>query len=318
MGSLTGQEYTHVVIGIVHNNNHEVLVSRRKKNTHLPGMLEFPGGKTEDNELAFDTLKREFKEELGIHVLRAAPLIQIPFHYTDRCLLLDVFNIQEYSGKVSANEGQELFWQSIESLSDIGFPAANFGIIRALRFPKHFPITPDCLEEKSFLNHFENVISRNDSKIIQLRAHALSNSAYSKLAMQCFDLCNQYKTKLVLNRELECIENLNFSGLHLTSKNLLKLEKRPLGANHIIGASCHDVKEVEKANTLKLDYIYIGPVLDKAENRKAKTLGWDGFARLSRMSTVPAYAIGGMDPSKLDKCFLSGGQGIAAIRAFWK
>ena len=168
------------------------------------------------------------------------------------------------------------------------------------------------------MNHFENVISRNDSKIIQLRAHAISNSAYSKLAKQCFDLCNQYKTKLILNRELEYIENLNYSGVHLTSINLLKFEKRPLGSNHIFGASCHDAKEVEKANTLKLDYIFIGPVLDKAENRKAKTLGWDGFARLSRMSSIPAYAIGGMDLGMLEMSIHSGGQGIAAIRAFWE
>ena len=45
MDSLYEQEYTHVVIGVLKNNDHEVLVGRRKKNTHLADMLEFPGGK---------------------------------------------------------------------------------------------------------------------------------------------------------------------------------------------------------------------------------------------------------------------------------
>lgn len=318
MGSLSKQEYTHVVIGVIQNDNDEVLVSRRTANTHLPNLLEFPGGKIEGDELPIDALKREFTEELGIQVLEAKPLIQIPFTYSDRAVLLDVFCIQNYAGEIIANEGQELFWQSIDFLNDADFPAANVGIIRALKLPRLFPVTPDYLDNHSFLDVFEKVINRKDIQMIQLRSHSISNSKYSELAKKCADLCKLYDIKLVLNRNLACIENQDYSGIHLTSRKLLALNERPLGTDYIVGASCHDVIEVEKANALKLDYIFIGPLLEKHQQNDARILQWNGFAKLSSMSLIPAYAIGGVQPDALDTCSRLGGQGIAAIRAFWK
>ena len=317
MDSFSRQEYTHVVIGIIQNNHFEVLVSRRKANTHLQGLLEFPGGKVEHRELPVDALKRELIEELGVQVLQTAPLIQIPYHYSDRSVLLDVFCIQEYTGEILANEGQELFWQSIESLSEADFPAANFGIIQALKLPKIFPVTPDYSYEKNFLRRFEEVISRSNSQVIQLRSHALSNSEYIELAKKCARLCRQYEVKLILNRDFACIESLDYSGIHLTSSHLLELNERPLGPDYIVGASCHNAIEVEKANALKLDYIFIGPVLEKFQYDNAKVLAWHGFAKLTSMSFIPVYAIGGVKQEELDVCYQSGGQGIAAIRAFW-
>ena len=318
MGFFPSQEYTHVVVGIIQNDHHEVLVSRRPVNTHLQGLLEFPGGKTEINELPIDALKRELSEELGIQVLQALPLIQIPFIYSDRNVMLEVFCIQEYTGEIIANEGQDLSWRPVESLMDTDFPAANYGIIRALKFPKVFPITPDCMNENKFLKRFEKVISRSDIKIIQFRSHKLSNLKYIELTKECIDLCELYKVKLILNRELACIKKLDFSGIHLTSKNLLELNERPLGSECIVGASCHNAVEVEKANALKLDYILIGPVLEKVQHTEAKILQWDGFTNLSSMSLIPVYAIGGMQLKYLDACARSGGQGIAAIRALWE
>ena len=40
----------HVVVAIIKNSKQEVLVSRRKSDAHLGGLLEFPGGKVEKNE----------------------------------------------------------------------------------------------------------------------------------------------------------------------------------------------------------------------------------------------------------------------------
>ena len=107
MRSLEKQKYMHVVIGIIQNSNKEVLVSRRKPDAHLGGLLEFPGGKLEKNESPIDALRREIKEELNIHVTHATPLIQIPYSYADRNIILDAYLVDEYSGNVSGHEGQE-------------------------------------------------------------------------------------------------------------------------------------------------------------------------------------------------------------------
>lgn len=57
------------VYGLVMNNKAEILLfSERRNGFH---MLKFPGGGVEYGEGIIDALKREFKEELDVEVLRA-------------------------------------------------------------------------------------------------------------------------------------------------------------------------------------------------------------------------------------------------------
>jgi len=61
-------EIIHVVIGIIKNSKNEILVSKRKSDKHLCGLLEFPGGKVKSGESIVDALKREMSEELNIQL----------------------------------------------------------------------------------------------------------------------------------------------------------------------------------------------------------------------------------------------------------
>ena len=46
-------------------------------------------------------------------------------------------------------------------------------------------------------------------------------------------------------------------------------------------------------------------------------LGWSGFESLREQVSLPLYAIGGLGPDDFATARHHGGQGIAAIRAFW-
>ena len=318
METSSEQEIVHVVIAILQNNKQEVLVSRRKTDVHLGGLLEFPGGKVEKNESPESALRREIKEELNVDIINAVPLIQIPYHYSDRKIILDAFLVDDYSGTVSGHEGQVVFWQKREALNESEYPAANYGVIRALQLPKTFPVTPNFSDDSDvFLANFERVVSNEATHIIQLRSHDLPISDYISLAKQCADLCEKHSVKLVLNRDIKALDGLQASGLHLTSDSLLNTDVRPLSHQYLVGASCHNIKEVERANSLRLDYIFVGPVIEKNHSVNGVRLGWDGFIALSRRSEVPVYAIGGLSDTDLGDCIDNGGQGVAAIRDFW-
>ena len=319
MSILTEQECVHVVVGIVQNTRQEILVSRRKSNAHLGGLLEFPGGKVERNETPTDALRRELSEELNIDVSKLTQLIQIPYSYSDRKILLDAYMVNEYSGKVSAHERQEIFWKPVALLSDNEFPAANYGVLRALRLPKILPVTPSYTQDPEyFLKNFEKVVSRASINIIQLRSHELESSEYIQLAKQCVELCNKYEVDLILNTKIEYFNRILATGLHLTSDKLLETKKRPLSSKYLVGASCHNLNEIEHANSLGLDYMILGPVIEKQVNENCKALGWERFSQLARKSLIPIYAIGGLGVDDLAESVLSGGQGIAAIRNVWE
>ena len=318
MNALSEQNAVHVVIAIIQNHKQEVFVCERKSDAHLGGLLEFPGGKVEENESPVKALQRELAEELNIDILSFVPLIQIPYTYPDRKILLDAYIVKKYKGNVSAQEGQKIYWKKISSLNDNEFPSANYGVIRALQLPKVFPVTPNYSQEpKNFLMNFEEVVSDEATQIIQFRSHELEISEYVELVKQCIKICKKYHVKLILNRELESTKGLDVSGVHLTSEKLLSTKKRLLSTKYLVGASCHSQQEVNHANTLGLDYVFIGPVIEKNSSEICKTLTWKGFAEMTRYSLIPAYAIGGLKEGDVDTSISHGGQGIAAIRDIW-
>lgn len=123
----------HVAVAVITKPNNEVLISLRQTHQHQGGLWEFPGGKVDDNESAYDALVREIKEEVALDILQAAPLVEIRHDYADKSVLLDVWRVTDYSGQEQGLEGQQLQWCAIEELTNWPFPKANETIITLLQ-----------------------------------------------------------------------------------------------------------------------------------------------------------------------------------------
>lgn len=122
----------HVAVGIIINQQGEVLIAQRPANKYKPGLWEFPGGKVEANENAFQALHRELKEEIGIEVISAEPWLQIHYDYGDRKVFLDTWKVTEFEGKPFGAEGQPVRWVKVEELKQYEFPAGNQLILSEL------------------------------------------------------------------------------------------------------------------------------------------------------------------------------------------
>ncbi len=122
----------HVAVGIIRNALGEILIAQRPKDKYKGGLWEFPGGKIEPEETIFQALQRELKEELGILVLAANPWLQFQHDYTDRIVLLDVWNVIQFSGEPNGKEGQPIQWVNHQQLHQFEFPAGNQVILEKL------------------------------------------------------------------------------------------------------------------------------------------------------------------------------------------
>ena len=118
----------HVAVGLVLDND-RVFVAQRDQNAHQGGLWGFPGGKVDAGETVEAALSRELNEELGIFVDYAEPVMQIKHDYTDKIVLLDVWQIARYRGEPSGCEGQPVKWLAINELLAEQFPAANQAIV---------------------------------------------------------------------------------------------------------------------------------------------------------------------------------------------
>jgi 8-oxo-dGTP diphosphatase len=122
----------HVAVGVLIDEYGKILIAQRPPGKYQPGLWEFPGGKVEENETAFQALQRELFEEIGIQVIVANPWLKIEYDYSDRKVLLDTWRITEFSGVPHGKEGQPIQWVLPGELNQLQFPAGNREIIERL------------------------------------------------------------------------------------------------------------------------------------------------------------------------------------------
>ncbi len=294
-----------------------VLITRRADHLHQGGLWEFPGGKLEPGERAETALARELKEELDIHPTSLQPLIRILHRYDDREVRLDFFRVTSWAGEPRGLEGQPLRWVSPREMRPDDFPAADRPVITALRLPERYLITgEDPTDGGTFLRRLEAAL-RAGLTLVQLRAHALDDERYRRLLNGARTLCRRYDARLLINRPVDCLAWAGAAdGLHLSSAQLMVLERRPAGGE-LIGASCHSPGELAHAASLGLDYALLSPVLTTTSHPGRPGLGWDRFAEWVAGANLPVYALGGMRVELLDRARQAWAQGIAAIRGFW-
>lgn len=126
----------HVVAAVIYGDSDQILIARRPKHLHQGGLWEFPGGKIEADESAYQGLVRELNEELAINVTTATPYMQVSHDYRDKHVLLDIWQVTAFTGEPRGVEGQECRWVPLTELlgktSSYEFPEANKPILQKL------------------------------------------------------------------------------------------------------------------------------------------------------------------------------------------
>jgi 8-oxo-dGTP diphosphatase len=307
----------HVAVGVIFNEQGQVLLSKRPPHVHQGNLWEFPGGKLNPGESVSQALSRELREELGITILEARPLLQVRYDYWDRSVLLDTWRVDRFSGIARGQEGQPVVWVWPKDLSAYPLPVANQPIITAVRLPSTYLITGGPAEDQTeFLRCLYQSLQAG-IRLVQLRAKNLSLSDYGALARGAQCLCLEHGAILLVNTTPAHAIELEVDGVHLTSDRLMLLSQRPLAINKWVAASCHNAEQLAHAARIGVDFAVLGPVLKTSSHPQASPLSWDQLQTLIGGVSFPVYALGGLGLEHLGEAWNRGAQGIAAIRALW-
>ena len=308
----------HVVAGIVRDAGGRVLIAQRPPHKHLAGLWEFPGGKCEPGEAPIDALARELREEIGIVVESARPLIGVPHRYPEKTILLDAWQVSAYSGVPRACENQALAWVDAEALDQVAMPAPDRPVVAALRLPDRYLITPALPVDQTdvLLSGIERACRRGVG-LIQLRQPQWPRQPLAALARAASGICRAHGVRVLLNADWQLAAILGLDGVHLPARIAATLEHRPLPPGRLVGVSCHDAGELAHAARMGADFATLSPVCETPAHRQSPALGWEQFGELVAHATLPVFALGGLEDEDIDVARMSGAQGIAAIRAFW-
>lgn len=308
----TGPE--RVVAGLLRDEGGRVLVARRPVGKAFAGLWEFPGGKVQAGEADRDALRRELREELGITVGAATFLP----HYRaapPAGLKLAFWRVETYEGAPEGREGQEIRWCPIDALGDLPFLPADRPILARLRLPSLYLVSDiDALGEALFEERLLQAAAR-EPVLLQLR-EPWAEARLRDYAAYLRRLLAPYGGRCVVNGDpkeaLGCAD-----GVHLSAARLARLSARPASAGVLVGASCHDAQELQRADALGCDFAVLSPVKATPTHPGATPLGWECFQRLVSEVSLPVYALGGMTRADLGVAEAHLAQGVAVRSAIF-
>ncbi len=305
-----------VVAGIIRDPAGRVLLGQRLPGTHLAGLWEFPGGKIEAGESSAQALKRELKEELGIDISSQQAFICITHQYPEKTIQLQALEVHSWQGRIESCEQQNLQWVQVKDLASIKMPAADIPIVKAMQLPAQLRITPSCEDWQAYLQCLKSdLVKGND--FIQLRAANLSPSEQTQLLNSVACIKGRTAAKIIINFGTDPASYQNqLDGLHLKSAQLQQIQQRPIAANKLLSAACHNLEEVRQAEKIGVDFITLSPLYSTSSHPTTKVLGESAFQELCKQTNLPVYALGGVEQSDLAKIRTLGGQGVAGISAF--
>ena len=307
-----------VVAAVVSDDEGNILVARRPADKHEGDKWEFPGGKIEPGEDSYEALVREIREEIGISILSATRLIRAPYHYPEKTVVLDTWQVKQYKGVPRGCEGQQIAWIAPHELGNLTFPDANRAIIGALVLPHLYAISDiKQFGETRFISLLETALKAG-LQLLQLREHHMKKDVYLKLAMRVIDIAHRYNARVLLNGDPAWVLEAGADGVHLTEQRLMALNKRPLAREFIVAASCHNIIALRQAERVEADFVVVSPVKHSASHPQSAPLDWEAFQALCASTSVPVFALGGMTLDDAETARFYGAQGLAMIRGLWQ
>lgn len=153
--------------------------------------------------------------------------------------------------------------------------------------------------------------------MVQLREKECSTGEFITLARTLKDALAPHGVPLIINDRVDVALAVDAEGVHIGQSDMSYEDaRRLLGPDKIIGLSVENFSDLERANSLEVDYVGISPVYGTPTKRDtAEPFGLEGLRRAVALSVHPTVAIGGMNATTIGEVMLSGVDGVAVVSA---
>lgn len=168
---------------------------------------------------------------------------------------------------------------------------------------------------ENLLNIVESAL-QGGLALVQYRDKKAEDSTRLQFAQKLCQLCHRYGALFLVNDRVDLALAVNADGVHLGQQDIpISLARQLLGSGKIIGRSTTNPEEMKRAIDDGADYIGIGPVYETPTKANKNATGLDYVRYAAQHSTVPWFAIGGVDINNLEDVLAAGAERVAVVRA---
>lgn len=138
-------------------------------------------------------------------------------------------------------------------------------------------------------------------------------------AEQLLELCRQYKVPLLINDDVELAAAIGAEGVHLgRGDGSLANARQRLGANAIIGATCHDsLHYANEAANQGASYLAFGAIYPSSTKPGAVQAPVSCISKAQQRFHLPVVAIGGITADNAAPLIDAGAHCVAVISDLW-
>jgi thiamine-phosphate pyrophosphorylase len=124
----------------------------------------------------------------------------------------------------------------------------------------------------------------------------------------------------IVNDRCDLAMAVDADGVHLGQEDLpLNLARKVMGPDKLIGISTHNPDQVRKATAGKPDYLGFGPIFKPgSKHDHDPVVGLEGLRAMRTLTSLPVFAIGGIQIDQAGEVMRAGANGVAIISAILK
>jgi thiamine-phosphate pyrophosphorylase len=155
--------------------------------------------------------------------------------------------------------------------------------------------------------------------VIQLREKHLPDRLWLSRAREVRILTAQARARFVVNDRADLARLAGADGVHLGQDEItVRDARRIVGPTALVGVSTHDRVQLEQAVLAGASYLGVGPVFPSATKDFGEFAGPAFVRSAGETTTLPWFAIGGINESTLDSVLESGARRVAVSAAVVK
>ena len=152
--------------------------------------------------------------------------------------------------------------------------------------------------------------------VVQYRDKNVDDDVRFESAQKLRQLCKQYDALFIINDRVDLALAVDADGVHLGQQDIpIAVARQLLGPQRLIGRSTTNPDEMQRAIQEGADYIGVGPVYETPTKVGKAAAGLDYVRYAAQYSSVPWFAIGGIDVNNVSDVISAGAERVAVVRA---
>jgi thiamine-phosphate pyrophosphorylase len=228
------------------------------------------------------------------------------------CRTQEALRVLEEYGKLYKPEMGEAFKQMRYRVYILESNLLAYSRHQKLQEAKLYLVTSPCEQLFSVVE----AALKGGLTLVQYRDKNTDDAIRLANAQKLRQLCRDRDALLIINDRVDLALAVDADGVHLGQQDLpIDIARRILGPGRIIGKSTTNPQEMKSAIAQGADYIGVGPVYETPTKPGKAAAGFEYIRHAVRHSSIPWFAIGGIDTSNVSEVLTAGAERVAVVRA---